>query len=96
MPEVMSTSKTIEVLVVAYIGGRASIWGGLFAAIPFLIAMELVRSSLSNLPGLNLLLYGLFLIVIMIYYPGGVAKLYQILVSRAKNPLIRKLINKDV
>jgi branched-chain amino acid transport system permease protein len=96
MPDVMSTAKTIEVLVVAYIGGRGSLWGGLFAAIPFLIATELVRSTLSNLPGLNLVLYGLFLIVIMIYYPGGVANIYQFLVSRAKNPVIRKLVNRDV
>jgi branched-chain amino acid transport system permease protein len=96
MPDVMSTSRTIEVLVIAYIGGRGSIWGGLLAAIPFFIGMELVRSSLSNLPGLNLILYGLFLIVIMIYYPGGVAKIYQTLVSRAKNPFIRRLVNRDV
>jgi len=96
MPDVMSTAKTIEVLVVAYIGGRGSIWGGLFAAIPFFIAMELVRSSLSNLPGLNLILYGLFLIVIMIYYPGGVANIYQTLVSRVKNPFIRRLVNRNV
>ena len=70
-PDIMHTSKTVEVLAVAYIGGRGSLWGGAAIAFPFIIVMELIRSSLSNLPGLNLLLYGLLLIVVMIYYPGG-------------------------
>ena len=96
MPSVMPTAKTIEVFVAAYIGGRGSLWGGLFAVVPFLIATELIRSSLSNLPGLNLILYGLSLIVIMIYYPGGVAKIYQNLTSQAKRPFIRRLVSRNV
>ena len=95
MPDVMSTAKTIEVLVVAYIGGRGSLWGGMFAAIPFVYAMEFIRSFFSKLSGLNLLLYGLFLILIMIYYPGGVAQIYQTLVGKSKNRIIRMLTNKD-
>ncbi|MCG2775528.1 MAG: branched-chain amino acid ABC transporter permease [Desulfobacterales bacterium] len=69
-PEMMHTSKTVEVLAVAYIGGRGSLWGGAVVAFPFIYAMEMVRSSLSNLPGLNLILYGLLLILVMIYYSG--------------------------
>jgi branched-chain amino acid transport system permease protein len=85
MPDVMHTSKTIEVLVVVYIGGRASLWGGAAIAIPFVFAMEMVRSVFSDYPGLNLIFYGLFLIVIMIYYPGGVAQFYSFLTERFKN-----------
>ncbi len=94
MPDVMSTAKTIEVLVVAYIGGRGSLWGGMFAAVPFVYGMEFVRSFFSKLSGLNLVLYGLFLILIMIYYPGGVAKLYETLLGRSRNRVLRWLINK--
>jgi branched-chain amino acid transport system permease protein len=83
------------VLVVAYIGGRGSLWGGIFAAIPFVYAMEFVRSFFSKLSGLNLVLYGLFLILIMIYYPGGVAKLYESLFGKSKNRTVRWLINKS-
>ena len=50
-PDIMQTSKTVEVLAVAYIGGRGSLWGGAVIAFPFILAMELVRSGLSNLPG---------------------------------------------
>lgn len=77
MPDVMHTAKTIEVLVVVYIGGRASLWGGAFVAIPFVFAMEMVRSVFSQYPGVNLIFYGLFLILVMIYYPGGFAELYN-------------------
>jgi branched-chain amino acid transport system permease protein len=92
MPDVMSPSKTIEVLVVVYIGGRASLWGGAFAAIPFVFSMEMVRSVFSQYPGVNLIFYGLFLILIMIYYPGGAAQLYQSLVERSKNTLLIRFV----
>lgn len=96
MPDVMHTTKTIEVLVIVYIGGRASIWGGAFAAIPFVFSMEMVRSVFSQYPGVNLIFYGLFLILIMIYYPGGVAQLYQSLVERSKNPFFLRLLKNSV
>ncbi len=76
-PDMMHTSKTVEVLAVAYIGGRGSLWGGAVIAFPFIFAMELVRSSLSSLPGLNLIIYGLLLILVMIYYSGGFAEFYN-------------------
>jgi branched-chain amino acid transport system permease protein len=84
-PDIMLTSKTVEVLAVAYIGGRGSLWGGAAVAFPFIFAMELVRSSLSNLPGLNLLLYGLLLILVMIYYPGGFAAFFNATFRKYKN-----------
>ncbi len=84
-PDIMLTSKTVEVLAVAYIGGRGSLWGGAAVAFPFIFAMELVRSSLSNLPGLNLLLYGLLLILVMIYYPGGFASFFDATFRKYKN-----------
>jgi len=90
-PELMSTSKTVEVLVVAYIGGRMSLWGGAFVAFPFTYAMEMIRSSLSELPGINLIIYGLFLILVMIFYPGGAAQLYRVYVVPSKNRFIQML-----
>ncbi|MCF8070255.1 MAG: branched-chain amino acid ABC transporter permease [Desulfobacterales bacterium] len=86
MPEIMHTTKTVEVLVIVYIGGRASLWGGAAVAIPFVVAMELVRSEFSDYPGLHFIFYGLFLILIMIYYPGGFAHLYETLTDRFRKP----------
>jgi branched-chain amino acid transport system permease protein len=95
MPEVMHTSRTIEVLVIVYIGGRVSLWGGAAIAIPFVFAMEMVRSILSQYPGLNLLFYGLFLILIMIFYPGGLSELYRFITDKIENPILAWLTNKQ-
>jgi branched-chain amino acid transport system permease protein len=93
MPDVMHTAKTIEVLVVVYIGGRSSLWGGAFAAIPFVFAMEMVRSIFSQYPGVNLVFYGLFLILVMIYYPGGLAQVYRSLLARSKSSIFLRWAN---
>lgn len=92
-PDMMHTSKTVEVLAVAYIGGRGSLWGGAAIAFPFIFAMELIRSSLSNLPGLNLLLYGLLLILVMIYYPGGFAQFFDTYIRKPKNRMMDYFFN---
>ena len=72
-PDVMLTSHTVEVLAVAYIGGRGTLWGPAVIAFPLTIGVELLRTQFSNLPGLHLVLYGVVLILVMIYRPGGFA-----------------------
>jgi branched-chain amino acid transport system permease protein len=72
----MHTSKTVEVLALAYIGGRGSMWGGMLIAFPFIFGIEFLRSSLTDLPGLHLVIYGVLMIVVMIFYPDGFSGLY--------------------
>ena len=81
-PQIMLTAHTVEVLAIAYVGGRGSIWGGAFIAFPFIFFFEYLRSNLSELPGLHLVLYGLLLILVMIFYPGGFAHFYYSLRDR--------------
>lgn len=76
-PDVMLTTHTVEVLAVAYIGGRGTLWGPAVIAFPLTIGVELLRTQFANLPGLHLVLYGLLLIVVMIYKPAGFAGLVQ-------------------
>ncbi len=92
-PDIMHTSKTVEILAVAYIGGRGSLWGGAVIAFPFIFAMELIRSSLSNLPGINLVLYGLLLILVMIYYPGGFAQFFDTYIRQPKSKALNYFLN---
>lgn len=92
-PEVMHTSKTVEVLAVAYIGGRGSLWGGAVIAFPFIFLMEIIRSSLSHLPGLNLVIYALMLILVMIYYPGGFSHFFDVHIRNSENKYLRVLLN---
>jgi branched-chain amino acid transport system permease protein len=89
-PDVMHTSKTVEVLVVAYLGGRATLWGSGVIAIPFVFTMELLRSSLANMPGVNLIIYGLLLVLVMIYYPGGFAQFYNNITNKISNKKVMK------
>lgn len=74
---VMHTSKTVEVLALAYIGGRGSMWGGMAIAFPFIFFIEFLRSNLTGLPGLHLVIYGVLMILVMIYYPGGLVGLFD-------------------
>ncbi len=74
-PDVMATSHTVEILAVAYIGGRGSLWGPAVIAFPLTIGVELLRTQLAALPGLHLVLYGLLLILVMVYRPAGFAGL---------------------
>lgn len=73
----MATSKTVEVLAIAYIGGRGSLWGGIAFAFPSVILMEYLRSGFSNLPGLHLVIYGILMILVMVYYPNGLSGIYH-------------------
>jgi branched-chain amino acid transport system permease protein len=83
-PQVLHTRATVEIMVISYIGGRGSLWGGLAAAIVIIPAMEQLKSlqALSDVMELRLLLYGLLMILVMIYYPGGFSELVKTVFRR--------------
>ena len=68
-PTLMATKGTIQILVIAYVGGRGSIWGPLLAAF---ITMPIFE-SLNSLVELKYIIYGLVLILVMIFMPNGIA-----------------------
>lgn len=86
----MHTSKTVEVLAIAYIGGRGSLWGGITVAFPFVFFIEFLRSNLSSLPGLHLVIYGVLLVMIMIYYPNGFSGFYFWIEAKVRGLLKKK------
>jgi branched-chain amino acid transport system permease protein len=83
-PQVLHTRATVEIMVISYIGGRGSLWGGLAAALLIIPAMEQLKSvqALSEVMELRLLLYGLLMILVMIYYPGGLSELVKAVFRR--------------
>ncbi|MDQ7095136.1 branched-chain amino acid ABC transporter permease [Desulfosporosinus sp. PR] len=85
-PDVMATTHTLEILVIAYIGGRGSIWGPLLAA--FII--EPVFSYLNGLMEWKFVIYGLLLILVMIYFPGGIASLAEKVKDFVRNTKLKK------
>ncbi|MHB8072360.1 branched-chain amino acid ABC transporter permease [Desulfosporosinus fructosivorans] len=71
-PTVMNTSHTVEVMVLSFVGGRGTIWGGLIAGLVMIPGMEYLKGLME----LRLLIYGLLMIVVMIFFPSGLAGLY--------------------
>jgi branched-chain amino acid transport system permease protein len=72
-PDLMDTGHTLEVMALAYIGGAGSLLGGVFAA--FLLIP--IFDSLKKLMEYRLIIYGLLLILVMIFYPAGLSGVYQ-------------------
>ncbi len=68
-PDLLATRNTVQILVIAYIGGRGSIWGPLLAAFIIYPAFEYLNFLLSY----KFVIYGLLLIVVMIFYPSGIS-----------------------
>ena len=60
---------SIQLVVMAVIGGMASIWGAIFGA----AAVTLSKEFLHGFGELDVVAYGLVLIVIMIFMPRGLA-----------------------
>lgn len=80
-PAVLHTRVTVEILALCYIGGRGSLWGGLLAAFLIIPIFEYLRPLME----IRLIIYGLLLILIMIFYPGGLAAIYEQLVDFIKD-----------
>ena len=72
-PQILHTKNTVEVMVISYIGGRGTIWGGLIAAIIIIPLME----HMKGLMELRFILYGAAMIFVMIFYPRGLAGLWE-------------------
>lgn len=72
-PTIMSTDKTVEVMAIAYIGGRGSIWGALICALLLIPLMDIAKGLLEW----RMIIYGSLMIAVMIYYPQGLKGLLE-------------------
>lgn len=72
-PAIMSTNKTVEVMAIAYIGGRGTIWGALICALLLVPLMDLAKGLLEW----RMIVYGVLMISVMIYYPRGLVGLLE-------------------
>lgn len=70
-PEEFGVPRTVEILTIAYVGGRGSLWGALFAGFLLVGFQEYFR----ELEAWRLVLYGLLLIGVMLFAPKGLADL---------------------
>jgi branched-chain amino acid transport system permease protein len=70
-PEEFGVPRTVEVLTIAYVGGRGTLWGSLFAAFLLIGFQEYFRS----LEAWRLVIYGALLIGVILFLPKGLASL---------------------
>jgi branched-chain amino acid transport system permease protein len=83
----MSLDLSFEIAFIALIGGRGSIAGPLLGALLLRPVGDFSRIYFGDkLPGLHLIIFGVVLILVMIYQPRGIqeplTKLYNKLLDR--------------
>jgi len=87
---------SLELLVMAVVGGIASVWGGMIGAFTIVVLTEALRRSLpSSLPGasgeLELVLFGAALIAMVVVWPTGLAGIAASIGARVTPRLRRAL-----
>jgi branched-chain amino acid transport system permease protein len=68
-PDVMGTQHTVEVIALNVIGGRGSLWGPILAGFVIIPPFEYLKSLME----VRLIIYGLLLVLTMVFYPPGLA-----------------------
>ncbi len=63
---------SVEALVAAIVGGLGTLWGPLLGAATLHLLADLTRNLFGNLPGINMVIYGCVLVVIVMFAPRGV------------------------
>jgi branched-chain amino acid transport system permease protein len=79
-------SMSIEALLVCIVGGLGTIFGPLFGAIALHTLGEAAKQVTGNAPGLNLVLYGVLLILALCFLPNGVSGLFARRMRRKQEP----------
>ena len=64
---------SVEALVAAIVGGMGTLWGPLLGALVLHLLADLTRNLFGQLPGLNMVIYGSVLVVIVMFLPRGLS-----------------------
>jgi len=97
---ILGLDLSFEIAFIALIGGRGTIAGPILGALVLRPVNEFSRIYLSGfLPGLHLVIFGLILIIVMIYQPRGIqeplSKVYNLFVDKLEACLISRGRKKD-
>ena len=66
-------ATSVEALVAAIVGGMGTLWGPILGAAALHALAELTRNLFGQLPGLNMVIYGVVLVLIVTFVPRGLA-----------------------
>lgn len=68
---------SVEALVAAIVGGLGTLWGPVLGAVALHLLADLTRNLFGALPGINMVIYGAVLIVIVMFAPRGLLGMGQ-------------------
>ena len=92
-PDVMIQSKSTEIVLPAVVGGAAYIEGPLIGGLIMIPLSELLRANFAAiLPGINMLMYAIVLIVVIRFRPSGILGWYMN--SKVKTFIDEKILKK--
>jgi branched-chain amino acid transport system permease protein len=66
---------SVEALVAAIVGGMGTLWGPVLGALVLHGLADLTRNLFGQLPGINMVIYGVVLVLIVMFLPRGIAGL---------------------
>lgn len=68
---------SVEALVAAIVGGLGTLWGPVLGALALHLLADLTRNLFGALPGINMVIYGSVLVLIVMFAPRGILGLGQ-------------------
>lgn len=66
------SAVSVEALVGAIVGGMGTLWGPLLGAVTLHALADLTRNLFGELPGISMVIYGVVLILIVMFLPRGI------------------------
>ncbi|MFM1989973.1 MAG: hypothetical protein RJA99_2930 [Pseudomonadota bacterium] len=66
-------ATSVEALVAAIVGGMGTLWGPVLGALALHALAEFTRGLFGQLPGLNMVVYGVVLVTIVTFLPRGLS-----------------------
>jgi branched-chain amino acid transport system permease protein len=64
---------SVEALVGAIVGGMGTLWGPILGALALHVLADLTRNLFGQLPGINMVIYGSVLVLMVMFAPRGLA-----------------------
>ncbi len=68
---------SVEALVAAIVGGLGTLWGPILGAAVLHVLADTTRNLFGQLPGVNMVIYGVVLVGIVMFLPRGIAGVGQ-------------------
>jgi len=69
---------SFEIVLFTIVGGRATVWGPALGALVMYPLNEMIRANFATrLPGISIFIYGITLMLIIYFLPGGLIVYFQ-------------------